>query len=75
MLEYLRANVRTSFDKAMEDAMGVFDKTSTDYKITYLLNEDKDFNVPDIANTYKNAHPVKEKHLSDLIEYFKAAKD
>ena len=74
MLEYLRANVRTSFDKAMEDAMGVFDATSTDYKITYLLSNNS-FNVPDISTKYSNAVPVKKGHLSALIDYFKAAKD
>ncbi len=74
MLEYLRANVRTSFDKAMEDAMGVFDATSTDYKVTYMVSKNG-FDVPDIATVYSNNHGVKTGYLEDLIEYFKAAKD
>ncbi len=75
MLEYLRANVRTSFDKAMEDAMGIFDATSAPYKITYLLNESNDFNVPEIRKVYEGAHPEKVKFLAALLDYFKAAKD
>ncbi len=75
MLHYLRANVRTSFDKAMEDAMGIFDATSAPYKITYLLNESRDFNVPEIRKVYAVAYPEKAKFLNDLLNYFKAAKD
>ncbi len=74
MLEYLRANIGSSFDKAMEDAMGIFDTTSIDYKVTYMLSEN-DFNVPSIATVYQNNVGTKNGYLEDLIDYFKAAKD
>lgn len=83
MLDYLRNNVRTSFDKAMEDAMGVFNDASKYYKMTYMLNGSEsntpagyvDYNVSDITTKYAQWHPAKTGYLNDLLQYFKAAKD
>ncbi|MBQ4071924.1 MAG: hypothetical protein IJD51_05905 [Clostridia bacterium] len=81
MLNYLRANVRTSFDKAMEDAMGIFDATSTPYKVTVMMNGGSealysdDFKITNFANDYASALPEKKGFLEDLIGYFQSAKD
>ena len=75
MLEYLRENVRTSFDKAMEDAMGVFNADAKNYGIATILNGEKDFNVPDIREVYGSAWQVKTGFLNDLVAYFQSAKD
>ena len=73
MLEYLRDNVRTSFDKAMEDAMMVFDASSKDYKMTYLPGND--FVAPTIETEYEKCVDLKQGYLDTLINYFKNAKD
>ena len=73
MLEYLRDNVRTSFDKAMEDAMGIFDKASGDYRMTYLPKDD--FVTPTIETDYKACVDLKQGFLDTLTDYFKNAKD
>ena len=73
MLEYLRDNVRTSFDKAMEDAMGIFDKASGDYRMTYLPVDD--FVSPNIEADYEACVDLKQGFLDTLTGYFKNAKD
>jgi hypothetical protein len=73
MLEYLRDNVRTSFDKAMEDAMGIFDKASGDYRMTYLPVND--FVSPNIEADYEACVNLKQGFLDTLTNYFKNAKD
>ena len=74
MLEYLRNNVRTSFDKAMEDAMVVFDGESTDYKMTYMLSAN-DFVVPNFETDYTAYLNLKQDFLDTLTDYFHNAKD
>ena len=73
MLEYLRDNVRTSFDKAMEDAMGIFVPESGDYRMTYLPVND--FVSPNIETDYENCVNSKQGYLDTLTQYFKSAKD
>lgn len=75
MLEYLRANVRTSFDKAMEDAQGVFNEDITEIKLTYIINEDKDFHCPNFRTDYSSALPQKQESLATLVNWFKNAQD
>ena len=75
MLEYLRENVRTSFDKAMEDAMGIFNADVKPLGITNLVNGDYDFNVPNLREIYGSAYPTKAAALEALTKYFQSAKD
>lgn len=84
MLDYLRNNVRTSFDKAMEDAMGVFDTNAKSYKMTYMLNSGAgegasgavdNYNVTDVTTVYTQWYRPKSDFLDTLVSYFKNATD
>ena len=83
MLHYLRANVHSSFDKAMEDAMAIFNHASSPYKITAMMNGgtysnaifNDDFIITSFANDYASALPMKRDFLVDLIGYFRSAGD
>ncbi len=81
MLDYLRNNVRTSFDKAMEDAMAVFDPTSQPYKMTYMVNSKNgaegsadNYDIADVTPVYTQWLPKKTGFLNTLVTWFKNAK-
>ena len=75
MLDYLRNNVRTSFDKAIEDAMAVFNTDSTSIKMTYLAKSSSAYVVPYIETDYTSVLGKKQGYLDDLVVYFQSAKD
>ena len=63
-----------SFDKTMEDAMGVFDASSRDYRMTYLISAN-DYVVPYIKFEYERCVNLKQDYLDTLVMYFENAKD
>ena len=64
MLQYIRDNVRSSFDKAMEDALGVFNTEASANKWHNILQSYK-FQV-DIRKEYSEKYGLKQKILNDL---------
>ncbi len=74
MLRYVRQNVRTSFDKAMEDAIGVFKgKDAQEVKITYLIPMRGA--TEDIRTAYKRVLDKKQGYLVELLGWFQEAQD
>ena len=73
ILEYVRDNIRNSFDKVMEDAMCIFDKDADDYRMTYLLSNNDFVNI--LEADYECCVDLKQGFLDTLIGYFKNAKD
>ena len=70
MLKYIRANIRTSFDKAMEDAMLIVcDDNAYDYRITTMLSRDS-WQVEDIRGDYSSVVNAKRSYLWEIIERF-----
>ena len=70
MLKFARANVRTSFDKAMEDAMLIVcDDSAYDYRITTMLSRDS-WQVEDIRGEYSSVVNAKRTYLLEIIERF-----
>ncbi len=75
MLKYVRANVRTSFDKAMEDAIGVFGGDAAyDIKVLPMLTTGG-WAVEDIRGQYQSVLAEKRGYLNDLIRWFESASD
>ncbi len=69
MLQYIRLNVRTSFDKAFEDAIGVFYGDDA-YKSKWLvIISGKDFKL-DIRSDYKTYYPGKKANLDTLVSFY-----
>ena len=68
MLQYIRDNVRSSFDKAMEDAIGVFNTEASKTKWHNVLST-ASFQV-DIRTQYQQSYNAKEKYLDDLAKAF-----
>lgn len=68
MLQYIRDNVRSSFDKAMEDAIGVFNTEASKTKWHNVLSTNK-FQI-DIRAEYSKNYNVKEQYLDDLAKAF-----
>ena len=69
MLKYIRLNVRTSFDKAFEDAIGVFyGDEAEDNKWAKIISK-KDF-ILDIRQDYDTLVGSKQKNLENLEKYY-----
>ena len=76
MLQYIRANVRSSFDKAYEDAIGIFYSTQTAEEsrkqqwhtliMTGTNEEGYIFDAADMTHAYEAYAHVKAKRLYDL---------
>ena len=76
MLKYIRANVRSSFDKAYEDALGIFYSTQTENESrkqqwhTLIMTGTNDmgyvYTSGDMTNAYESFAHVKAKRLYDL---------
>ena len=71
MLEYLRENVRSSFDKAMEDAIGVFQPGA----IKWHQELSKANYATDISTTYNTYAGTKESQLDALAAAFQTFED
>ena len=76
MLQYIRANVRSSFDKAYEDAIGIFYSTQTaeesrqqQWHTLIMMGTNKEgyiFDSADMTHAYEAYAHVKAKRLYDL---------
>ena len=73
MLQYIRENVRSSFDKAYEDAIGRFfsnvDAESNQNKWHYMLHSEG-FRVNDMNARYQSLYSTKETYLTTLWNEF-----
>ena len=75
MLQYVRENVRTSFDKVMEDALGTFHgQEAYDIKVLVMMTKNS-WGVDDIRGEYKAVLEKKKAYLKDLVEWFETAAD
>ena len=75
MLQYIRNNVRNSFDKAMEDAIGVFKgQEAMNRKISMLVSAES-YQCKDIRGTYNTHLAAKRGDLTDLLTWFQDAQD
>ena len=69
MLQYIRENVRSSFDKAYEDAIGYYfsenDKNAT-YDRWHMMIAQANYQLTDMANRYKEVYGLKSTRLQSL---------
>ena len=69
MLKYIRKNVRSSFDKAFEDALGRFYNATDEQSMKqqwHTMIKDNNFQFTDMANSYASVTPVKAQRLYNL---------
>ena len=69
MLKYIRTHVRSSFDKAFEDALGKFYNATDEASIKqqwHTMIKDANFQLTDMADQYKSVTPVKAWRLYNL---------
>ncbi len=69
MLEYIRLNVRTSFDKAFEDAIGVYYGKEAEQNKWHSIISAQGF-VIDIRGKYEELVGGKQKNLDNLVSYY-----
>jgi len=76
MLQYIRNNVRTSFDKLFEDAIGFFYNNGINESDRYhTLLSNRNYKFDDFTDVYDEKLPLKVKNLGDLEkEYAKLPK-
>ena len=67
MLQYIRLNVRSSFDKTFEDAIGVFYETTSDRWHSILLQNNYEVNF---RPEYERLYSSKEGNLRNLIKEY-----
>ena len=73
MLQYIRENVRSSFDKAFEDAIGKFFSTvdkDIDGNKWHNMIKDNGFKVTDMATRYAGLYTTKEGFLQSLVREY-----
>jgi hypothetical protein len=78
MLQYIRYNVRTSFDKAFEDAMGVFYQTSNENSKKerwHSILQTAGFMMTNMAERYEELNPTKQDMLANLVKQYEDFKD
>ena len=78
MLEYIRENVRTSFDKLFEDAVGFFyESTDPDAPKNrwHTLIVDNDYNVTNMRDYYTTIVPTKVNSLKELVAQYQTLPD
>ena len=68
MLDYIRANVRSSFDKAFEDAIGQYTQSENDKWHMILMNES--FIVEDIGSRYNDLYTSKRDGLETIVNLY-----
>lgn len=78
MLQYIRANVRTSFDKAFEDAIAEFyektDPNAGEERWNVILQR-KGFQVDNMQETYAGLYDKKEGNLQKLVNQYTVLPD
>ena len=78
MLQYIRYNVRTSFDKAFEDAMGIFYKTSNENASEerwHTILQDNNMMMTNMSERYQELYPTKKAQLDNLVKQYEDFKD
>ena len=78
MLQYIRYNVRTSFDKAFEDAMGIFYKTSNENASEerwHTILQRNLFMMTNMSERYQELYPTKKAQLDNLVKQYEDFKD
>ena len=78
MLQYIRYNVRTSFDKAFEDAMGIFYETSNENarkERWHTILQSYGFMMTNMAERYAELNPTKQDMLANLVRQYEDFKD
>ncbi len=68
MMDFIRNNVRTAFDKTWEDAMGLYEQKE-DERWNSILIAGK-FKVPDFETKYDDLVGVKQTRLDNLVSYY-----
>ena len=68
MLQYIRLNVRSAFDKVIEDAIGVFNETQKQRWHNIILNAN--YQVANMRQEYDSLFEDKTKMLSDLVKLY-----
>ena len=69
MLKYIRKNVRSSFDKAFEDALGRFYNATDDESMKqqwHTMIKDSNYKLTDMDGQYKTVTPTKAWRLYNL---------
>ena len=78
MLEYIRANVRSSFDKAYEDAIGKYfsgvDTESNNNKWHEMIRQAA-FKMQDMQSRYDGIYSTKEQYLKNIWNDFNSLPD
>lgn len=78
MLQYIRANVRTAFDKLFEDAIGFHFKTvdaESDANRWHAIICSADFKMTSMRERYAGLVSGKNQYLADLVETYKGLPD
>ena len=78
MLEYIRSNVRTSFDKAFEDAIGFFFESTQDNSVKnrwHNILVDSKYHLTNLREQYKNLYPTKKQNLEKLVNEYNVLPD
>ena len=78
MLEYIRSNVRTSFDKAFEDAIGFFFESTQENSVKnrwHNILVDSKYHLTNLREQYKNLYPTKKQNLEKLVNEYNVLPD
>ena len=73
MLQYIRYNVRSSFDKVFEDAIGKFFETveqGTMKNRWHTIMQDADFHLTTMETEYTRLYETKETYLQSLVKEY-----
>ena len=73
MLQYIRANVRSSFDKVFEDAIGKFFDTVDSESMAnrwHSMIMDADYHMTTMETEYQRLYETKEQYLKSLIKEY-----
>ena len=73
MLQYIRYNVRSSFDKVFEDAIGKFFETVEQGSMKnrwHTIMQDADFHLTTMETEYTRLYETKETYLQSLVKEY-----
>ncbi len=73
MMNFIRNNVRSAFDKTFEDAMGVFNQKENERWHNYLHSQN--FQVPEFRQIYNQLIDSKKASLANLVIYYNQLDD
>ena len=78
MLTYIRENVRTSFDKCFEDAIGFFFESTQIGSVRnrwHIMLTEAQYKLTDLREKYTNLYPTKKQNLDKLINEYNVLPD